>query len=136
MEKIFEGVFRVFRKIATENLVKGNKVYGERLITDEGKEYRIWDVYRSKLAAAIKKGLKDLPIKKQGSLYGRRKGIIRGQRCLSRGVMPCSKRTWKNFVPWTTSIWWSVTRIRRICRIRSEERRVGKECRSRWSPYH
>ena len=24
----------------------------------------------------------------------------------------------------------------RICHIRSEERRVGKECRSRWSPYH
>src|SRR5256886_3842076 len=23
-----------------------------------------------------------------------------------------------------------------IVRIRSEERRVGKECRSRWSPYH
>ena len=23
-----------------------------------------------------------------------------------------------------------------ISRIRSEERRVGKECRSRWSPYH
>ena len=22
------------------------------------------------------------------------------------------------------------------CVIRSEERRVGKECRSRWSPYH
>ena len=24
----------------------------------------------------------------------------------------------------------------RLRRIRSEERRVGKECRSRWSPYH
>ena len=24
----------------------------------------------------------------------------------------------------------------RIAAIRSEERRVGKECRSRWSPYH
>ena len=24
----------------------------------------------------------------------------------------------------------------RIIRSRSEERRVGKECRSRWSPYH
>src|SRR5574341_1847688 len=24
----------------------------------------------------------------------------------------------------------------RICKHRSEERRVGKECRSRWSPYH
>src|ERR1035437_290234 len=23
-----------------------------------------------------------------------------------------------------------------VCRDRSEERRVGKECRSRWSPYH
>ena len=23
-----------------------------------------------------------------------------------------------------------------ISKIRSEERRVGKECRSRWSPYH
>src|SRR3712207_7799676 len=25
---------------------------------------------------------------------------------------------------------------RRIIHARSEERRVGKECRSRWSPYH
>jgi hypothetical protein len=23
-----------------------------------------------------------------------------------------------------------------LCDVRSEERRVGKECRSRWSPYH
>ena len=23
-----------------------------------------------------------------------------------------------------------------VCHMRSEERRVGKECRSRWSPYH
>src|SRR2546427_13074414 len=23
-----------------------------------------------------------------------------------------------------------------VCALRSEERRVGKECRSRWSPYH
>src|SRR2546427_6806096 len=26
--------------------------------------------------------------------------------------------------------------IRNLRRLRSEERRVGKECRSRWSPYH
>ena len=25
---------------------------------------------------------------------------------------------------------------KRIDEVRSEERRVGKECRSRWSPYH
>ena len=27
-------------------------------------------------------------------------------------------------------------RLRRENALRSEERRVGKECRSRWSPYH
>ena len=27
-------------------------------------------------------------------------------------------------------------RSRHLAQIRSEERRVGKECRSRWSPYH
>src|ERR1017187_4255872 len=26
--------------------------------------------------------------------------------------------------------------VRAPCETRSEERRVGKECRSRWSPYH
>ena len=28
------------------------------------------------------------------------------------------------------------SRIRQADYYRSEERRVGKECRSRWSPYH
>src|SRR5437773_5752512 len=27
-------------------------------------------------------------------------------------------------------------KVRQIARVRSEERRVGKECRSRWSPDH
>ena len=31
---------------------------------------------------------------------------------------------------WGTEILWSALKNR------SEERRVGKECRSRWSPYH
>src|SRR5688572_33089482 len=30
----------------------------------------------------------------------------------------------------------TLARIYRLFPIRSEERRVGKECRSRWSPYH
>ena len=30
----------------------------------------------------------------------------------------------------------SVERLAKILANRSEERRVGKECRSRWSPYH
>src|SRR3989454_9201796 len=31
---------------------------------------------------------------------------------------------------------WSSVRRVRAASVRSEERRVGKECRSRWSPYH
>src|SRR2546422_5096059 len=30
----------------------------------------------------------------------------------------------------------SARRAKRVSSARSEERRVGKECRSRWSPYH
>ena len=26
--------------------------------------------------------------------------------------------------------------LKKATKLRSEERRVGKECRSRWSPYH
>ena len=32
--------------------------------------------------------------------------------------------------------YWTVGKEYQVQLIRSEERRVGKECRSRWSPYH
>lgn len=51
------------RRICTENLSKGVQVYGERLIKVKDIEYRVWDPFRSKLAAAIIKGLKYLPIR-------------------------------------------------------------------------
>jgi len=51
------------RRICTENLSKGVQVYGERLIKIRDKEYRVWDPFRSKLAASIIKDLKHLPIK-------------------------------------------------------------------------
>ena len=31
---------------------------------------------------------------------------------------------------------WGLIKISDADKVRSEERRVGKECRSRWSPYH
>ncbi|HEX6068104.1 MAG TPA: fibrillarin-like rRNA/tRNA 2'-O-methyltransferase, partial [Nitrososphaera sp.] len=48
---------------ATLNLVPGNSVYGEKLVKQDGDEYRLWDPYRSKLAGAMRRGLKDVPIK-------------------------------------------------------------------------
>ena len=50
-------------RIATKNLVPGQRVYGERLYNYEGVEYREWNAYRSKLAGALLKGLVELPIK-------------------------------------------------------------------------
>jgi fibrillarin-like pre-rRNA processing protein len=48
--------------ISTLNLIEGNNVYGEKLVKYNGEEYRIWDPFRSKLAGALKNGLKELPI--------------------------------------------------------------------------
>src|SRR4030043_1660532 len=58
------------KRLATKNLSPGRNVYGERLIRFEGAEYRVWDAFRSKLAAAILKGLRTVPNKpNQSVLY-------------------------------------------------------------------
>lgn len=64
----FPGVYTVIEddgseRIATKNLVPGQKVYGERIVKWKGEEYRIWNPNRSKLAAAILNDLKNFPIK-------------------------------------------------------------------------
>ena len=51
------------QRLATRNLTPGRNVYGERLLRFESVEYRVWDAFRSKLAAAILKNLKTVPIK-------------------------------------------------------------------------
>jgi fibrillarin-like pre-rRNA processing protein len=63
--KKFEEVFWINNRFTTINLVPGEKVYGEELVKIKSIEYRIWDFWRSKPAAAIKKGLKEFPIKKE-----------------------------------------------------------------------
>ena len=57
-------------KLATVNLVPGNQVYNEKLVQYEGVECRIWNPFRSKLAAAIMNGLEDFPFtQKSDVLY-------------------------------------------------------------------
>ena len=54
------------------------------------------------------------------------------------GVTPASYRTMKRRLPAYAEEGWR-QRLSAACARharRSEERRVGKECRSRWSPYH
>lgn len=59
----FPGVFTVNRQLATVSFAPGTRVYGEKLVREGETEYRIWDLYRSKLAAALHKGLREMPIK-------------------------------------------------------------------------
>ncbi len=62
VKEVFPGVFKINGKFATCNLAPGEKVYGEELVKVKGIEYRIWDPKRSKLCAALVKGLKSLSI--------------------------------------------------------------------------
>lgn len=62
LDEIAPGVFRDGKRLLTENLVPGTQVYGERLVRAGGVEHRAWNPKRSKLAAAILKGMPwDLP---------------------------------------------------------------------------
>lgn len=62
--KNFEGIFSSGGKLATMNLVPGFKSVNEDIIKLGNVEYRIWDPYKSKPSAAIKKGLKKFPLKR------------------------------------------------------------------------
>jgi len=62
----FNGVFiiddNLGKRLATENYVPGVKVYGEDLYQVKKSEYRAWNAYRSKLAASIENGIKEVSI--------------------------------------------------------------------------
>ncbi|HLC62207.1 MAG TPA: fibrillarin-like rRNA/tRNA 2'-O-methyltransferase [Candidatus Nanoarchaeia archaeon] len=53
------------RQLYTINLVPGKQVYGERLVIENGVEYREWDVFKSKIASSILKGSPNIFIRKK-----------------------------------------------------------------------
>lgn len=68
MERVFPGVYRSGDDLYTLNAVPGEQVYGEPLIQDNGEEYRRWSYERSKAAGAIKKGIRDFPVKQDDTV--------------------------------------------------------------------
>lgn len=66
----FPGVYRTGNKLFTKSLpsAKGRRVYGEKLVYQSQEEYRSWNCYRSKLAAAISKGCKSFPFNEKSSV--------------------------------------------------------------------
>jgi len=59
----FTGIYELDGHLATCNLNPGVRVYGEKLAECEDTECRLWEPRRSKLAAAILKGLEKFPVK-------------------------------------------------------------------------
>ena len=58
VKKLSDGIFELIKdkkQLATKNLDPGKTVYGEKLISAEGIEYRTWDPRRSKLGAMVLK---------------------------------------------------------------------------------
>lgn len=68
MKQIFPGVYQLKDGLATENLTPGFKVYDEKLIKIDDREYRTWDPMRSKLAAAIINKLQTFPFRRDSTV--------------------------------------------------------------------
>src|SRR6266516_1939718 len=70
--KTFEGMYWVVlegrERLATLSQDPGNAGYGEDILKIAGREYRVWDPYRSKLASAVLNGLSEDPIKHVNSM--------------------------------------------------------------------
>ncbi len=68
----FPGIFTLRENdrtyLATRTLVPGQRVYGERTIRVDESEYRVWSPRKSKLAAAIRKGIREMPIQRGSTI--------------------------------------------------------------------
>jgi len=68
MKEKFPGVYHMDGRLYTLNIVPGEKVYNEHIIRHEGREYRSWNPYKSKMAAAVLKGLKSMPVERDSNI--------------------------------------------------------------------
>ncbi len=64
MKQIFPGVWKKGNHIFVQSPVKGDKSFTKTVIKSGSREFREWNPYRSKPAAAIVNGLKTFPLRK------------------------------------------------------------------------
>jgi len=117
MKEVFPNIFSIEDRLAVENPVQGYRPFDEEILKTKKGEFRIWNPYRSKAAAAIVKGIKEFPVKegskvcylgaahgytpsffsaivgKDGMLYA----IEFSERCFNELLPLCSK--YKNITP-------------------------------------
>ncbi len=63
LQSIADRLFWLDSKLLTQNAVPGKPFFGEKKENVNGVEYRVWNPYHSKLAAALHNGLKEFPIR-------------------------------------------------------------------------
>lgn len=67
-EHKFPGVYMIEERgktsLATRSLTGDGSVYGEKVLDIDGVEYRLWPSRRSKLSAAIRNDLREMPIQR------------------------------------------------------------------------
>ena len=117
MKELFPGIFLIEDKLVTKNSIPSYRPFDEELIKIKDKEFRVWNPRRSKLAAAISKNIKTIPISKGtkilylGAAHGvtpsyisniiEEEGIIYAiefsERCFNELLPLCKK--YKNIVP-------------------------------------
>ena len=61
-------IFENDGNIATKNLTPGLRVYGEKLVEEGESEYRVWNPYRSKLAAGLLNGLNEFNLESDSKI--------------------------------------------------------------------
>jgi len=66
--EVYEADFGRRKQLYTKNLALGQNVYGEKLVNENGAEYREWDVSKSKLASSILKGAANIGIRKNDAV--------------------------------------------------------------------
>ncbi len=67
-DKHVQGAYWINNKLATKSIARGQRVYGEPIKRVGRDEFRIWEPKRSKLGAAIYKGVKELGIKNNSKI--------------------------------------------------------------------
>ncbi|OGI11705.1 hypothetical protein A3K64_00215 [Candidatus Micrarchaeota archaeon RBG_16_36_9] len=117
MKEIFPNIFSIDNKLLVENPVPGYKPFDEDILKQGKKEFRIWNPYRSKSAAAIVRGIKEFPVTESskvlylGAAHGYtpsffsaivgKNGVVYAvefsERCFNELLPICSK--YKNLTP-------------------------------------
>lgn len=60
----FPGILKSGSRLFTRGLIPGDRAFAKSLVKIRGQEFREWNPYRSKAAAAILRGIRNFPIKK------------------------------------------------------------------------